>query len=231
MYTAKVNTQKQPTKQPGATKPPVSPAKTTINPNRMHIPAPTNKLRTEVPSYGPASQGYVRPHFKEWSTDPSKRTKEVMGKYPNKYPQKIIEEIQEPGYAIRDVEIRDMFWQIMDMTEKLAKKFFGKPSNEKPLPAGQMKIHLKEMYKLFHPTTAQIIGCIATGGPRGEEGWDDLFTDPQKHRALVCGIIGNVLVEQVFKHPCFGAEDSTIEELISSQTALKDDDGNSNFSR
>ena len=187
-------------------------------------PGARPKNRTP-PSSSDERRSDPRPHFKEWSTNPARRTKELINQWPKSHGNKILEELQEPEYTVRDVEIRDMYWQIMDLIQRLAHRFFDGPLSEQPMTANEMRERVQTMYKRLDPATSLIIGCIASGGPAGDDGWHSLFIDPRKRQALVCGIIGNVLVEQVFKHPCFGASQRTLGGLISSQSKHRDDDG------
>ena len=51
-----------------------------------------------------------------------------------------------------------------------------------------------------------IVGCIGAGGPSGVRGWNELFMDKELRQALVCVVIGNVLVEQREKVHCVQAD-------------------------
>ena len=110
-----------------------------------------------------------------------------------------------------------MMWQVMDKMERFARKFYNFELNSVQ--------DIKRVLEGLEHETVKIIGCVASGGPGGEDGWIELFTDSQKRRALICAIIGNVLIEQVFKYPCFGAEQRIVEELTQVQRDLKDEDG------
>lgn len=118
-----------------------------------------------------------------------------------------------------------MYWQIMDQTQEIAYYFFSAPLSPTPVSNAELIKRVKSMYKNLDPTTSLIIGCTASGGPAGEYGWHDLFINTQKRQALICAIIGNVLVEQVLKHPCFGASQRVLDALIESQREHQDDDG------
>lgn len=50
-----------------------------------------------------------------------------------------------------------------------------------------------------------IVGYISAGGHGGAGGWKELFVDKELQQALVYGVIGNVLMEQVFASLLFGA--------------------------
>lgn len=171
----------------------------------------------------PRNKSDPRPLLKEWTDNPSEQVQRIISKSTGlSAVDQIVEETQEPEYTIRDAEMRDMIWQIMDLTERLANAFFG---DELTSTEAEISNDLLETFSLMDESTSLIIGCIASGGPHGADGWHDLFIHPRKRRALVCGIIGNVLVEQVFKHPMFGADPRTIERLNQAQVDLQDDDG------
>jgi len=131
---------------------------------------------------------------------------------------RIKEELTEPEYAYRDIEIRDTMWQIMDKLECFARVYFGQE-------IARNKKELEKVFREMEPETVKVIGCVASGGPGGENGWRELFWDERKRGALVCAIIGNVLVEQVFQHACFGADEELLKELREIQEEMQDEDG------
>ncbi|KAF1851572.1 uncharacterized protein K460DRAFT_240622, partial [Cucurbitaria berberidis CBS 394.84] len=155
----------------------------------------------------------------KWEAKPNLRAREVIAKNPVRAKAAIENEIKEPEYALRDAEIRDGLWQIMDQMERFALAFFQFEhlSEDGVLPT--------RWYKDLTPQTAKIIGCVASGGPAGVHGWHDLFIDEQKRRALVCAIIGNVLVEQVFQHILFGGRAAEIKAVAALQEKHRNEDG------
>jgi hypothetical protein len=154
----------------------------------------------------------------KWATQPNKRAHEVaMGTLDAR--TAILCQPKEPEYALRDVEVRDALWHVMDLMERFSKKFFGFEIDKHN---GHL---LRSFFEQFNPETAKIIGCVASGGPGGVQGWHDLFLDRQKRRALVMAIIGNVLVEQVFQHIFFGGILKHVKRLNKVQEEYKDDDG------
>ncbi|KAJ4292716.1 hypothetical protein N0V90_009379 [Kalmusia sp. IMI 367209] len=158
----------------------------------------------------------VRLHADEWENDPNRLANHIAAT--RNLPLNSVQlETQEPLYAIRDVEIRDIVWQLRDQMERLADEFFNFNFRDKKA--------LTNAFKKLDPATVLIIGCVASGGPGGEEGWRELFYDTQKRRALVCAIIGNVLVEQIFKHPLIGGTSGVLKQLEKIQDKLKDEDG------
>ncbi|EME82946.1 uncharacterized protein MYCFIDRAFT_90185 [Pseudocercospora fijiensis CIRAD86] len=86
---------------------------------------------------------------------------------------------------------------------------------------------------LGKPENAQVvryIGCLAIGGPKGEDGWAELLADQGCRKALVVGIIGRALKEHVFGSLWFGAtaEQLTRLEDMERSRVMMDKDG---FSR
>lgn len=156
----------------------------------------------------------------EWDTVPNERARKFVRKYGDNALHEIRVELQEPEYAIRDAEVRDMMWQVMDKMDDFARNFF----------AFELRRDKKKLTKAFEkmdPTTVKIIGCVASGGPGGQDGWRELFWDEEKRMALVRAIIGNVLVEQVFQHACFGGDEAILQSLASKQRELAEEDGKS----
>lgn len=135
----------------------------------------------------------------KWDVMPNLRARELLAAHPASSEAIIKAEISEPEYALRDVEIRDALWQIMDEMSGFTKKFFAFECHHKD------NVIPEDWFTRLASQTAKIIGCVASDGPSGVDGWHDLFIDPEKRCALICAIIGNILVEQVLQHPFFGA--------------------------
>ncbi|KAF2796517.1 hypothetical protein K505DRAFT_237589 [Melanomma pulvis-pyrius CBS 109.77] len=108
----------------------------------------------------------------------------------------------EPEYSLRDAEIRDGLWSTMDRMESFTKSYFS------PFNCNIRAGDLKNIFGEMSPETIKVIGCVASGGPGGVDGWHDLFLEGQKRRALINAIIGNVLVEQIFQHVFFGGDEN-----------------------
>ena len=123
----------------------------------------------------------------------------------------------DPHYAMTDAEMRDSLWQMMDLMDDFARAYFGFPTSEESVPA--------QAFAGMGLETAKVIGCVASAGPGGVAGWHALFTEKGQRQALVCAVLGNVLVEQVFGHVLFGGEGACIEELGRMQERLRDEDG------
>lgn len=156
----------------------------------------------------------------KWIEDANKRAFEIAGKSTD--PKKAVGlSVKEPEYAIHDIEIRDAMWQITDLMQTFVEDYFGFALTTKLSTA---------FFKQFSPETAKVIGCVASGGPGGVQGWHDLFIDATKRQALVMAIIGNVLVEQVFQHIFFGGHERHVRDIAQLQKTHKDDDGKFAFS-
>lgn len=155
----------------------------------------------------------------KWSSNPNKRALELtLGvKFPRR---KILYSLKEPEYVCRDAEIRDGLWSIMDLLERFSKEFFAFE-----VQVGSTVRLPENFFKQFSADSAKVIGCVASGGPAGVQGWHDLFIDAQKRRAVAMAVVGNVLVEQVFGHLFFGGTDDQIEHITGLQDVFKDEDG------
>ncbi|KAF2277824.1 uncharacterized protein EI97DRAFT_373906 [Westerdykella ornata] len=125
----------------------------------------------------------------------------------------------EPLYALRDAEIRDTHWQVMDRIQRFAIKYFGFdfPQTEENEPK------LNTAFAQMREETVTLIGCVASGGPEGSQGWKDLFYDSVKRKALVCAIIGNIVTEQVIQHSFFGGsktDEDALDGIMRDNTRL-----------
>jgi hypothetical protein len=129
----------------------------------------------------------------------------------------ILREFEEPEYVVRDTEIRDGLWQLMDLIDEVDEKFFDYQTKF----AGRMP---SGFFKNMPVETVKIIDRVASGGPGGVQGWHDLFLDTDKRRALSKAIIGNVLNEQVFQHLFFGGEERHVQKLTMLQVEHRDKD-------
>lgn len=79
-----------------------------------------------------------------------------------------------------------------------------------------------------HVQSAQLvryIGCLAQGGPKGEESWRELLGSSECRVALLVGIIGTALKEHVFSELWFGGTDEQIDELERLQEKQKHGEG------
>ncbi|KAL5113733.1 hypothetical protein ACEQ8H_008375 [Pleosporales sp. CAS-2024a] len=121
-------------------------------------------------------------------------------------------------YACRDVEVREAWWQMVGLMHGFAEEYFGfgVVPNNKPCTA---------FFERFEPETAKIIGCVASGGPGGEAAWRALFVDEKKRKGLVMAMVGNMLVEHVFKHMFFGGLPEQVKAMSDLQRTYKDHDG------
>jgi hypothetical protein len=149
----------------------------------------------------------------KWKVKPNRRARELQGDK-----DLIQKEIQEPEYALRYAEIRDGMWEVMAQMQRFSNSFF---KSERPVTVDA------KFFSTLAPETAKVIGCVASGGPGGVKGWHNLFIEDDKRRALVCAIMGNVLVEQVFQHMFFGGSAAQIETLTQIQADHRNADGKS----
>lgn len=153
----------------------------------------------------------------KWATQPNRQARELLEKHGNNAAA-MLKSLQEPAYACRDAEIRDGVWKMMDQIEDFAKVHFDFTVDE---------TRLRPALDSLAKETVKIIGCVASGGPAGARGWEDLFLSTEKRQALVCAIIGNVIVEQVFQHMFFGGTSAQIKEVAAIQFEHRHKDGKS----
>ncbi|RAR06252.1 hypothetical protein DDE83_007057 [Stemphylium lycopersici] len=152
----------------------------------------------------------------KWTAKPNLRAREVGSAIGIRH------ELQEPEHSFRDTEIRDGIWKVQDRMQMFAITFF--PDGGRNDVDGDAQLPAS-FYEQLSPETVQIIDCVASAGPAGVRGWHEMFTNPQKRRTLVCVIIGNVLVEQVFRHRFFGGDEGQIGVLAEIEREMKDEEG------
>ncbi|KAL1612900.1 hypothetical protein SLS60_001130 [Paraconiothyrium brasiliense] len=186
------------------------------------------------PTSKPITKATIEPseYLKEWKAAPSQRLRTIMEEYgqdPSACVEKVLKELQEPFYSLRDVEIRDMLWQIQDGMEHIADLFEKAYPNETSRERETM--HMARAYggeARRDVSTSRVMECVVGSRLIDKGETYDIFGDKDKRRAFVCGVIGNVLVEQVFKHPFLGGDAQTIDALFDQQ---KDNRGEEAFTR
>ncbi|KAI4640487.1 hypothetical protein J4E93_008693 [Alternaria ventricosa] len=208
----------------------------TITPPPPTQPRPQPSQRTMTPpittthppgfEYPPSWPG--KTPEERWSTNPNLRARELLSS-----PHRIRAELpSEPLYAFRDAEIRDGLWGLMSAVEEFAEKYFSKGAHARHTTMtadGDRFVH-KDFFESLTPETAKLINCVASAGPSGLRGWHDLFVNKDKMQALVCGMIGNVLSEQVLQHVFFGGTEEGVRAVAAVQREMKDSDGESTIS-
>ncbi|KAH3911311.1 hypothetical protein HBH56_133060 [Parastagonospora nodorum] len=151
----------------------------------------------------------------KWVSKPNKRAFEIAANSSD--PKRAVRlSVKEPEYALRDMEIRDGLFQLTDLLQEFVKAYFKFKISGKLSPS---------FFEQFEPETAKVIGCVASGGPGGVQGWHEMFTDQLKREMLVMAIMGNVLVEQVFQHIFFGGLPKHVEIMTELQKTHRDEDG------
>ena len=81
---------------------------------------------------------------------------------------------------------------------------------------------------LFRAENRQLIryiGCLSMGGKSGVEGWRTLLSDTTCCQALVSGIVGRALKENVFSELCFGSDPKLAEILAEEEQHMAQTDG------
>ncbi|EAT81207.2 hypothetical protein SNOG_11499 [Parastagonospora nodorum SN15] len=157
----------------------------------------------------------------KWVSKPNKRAFEIAANSSD--PKRAVRlSVKEPEYALRDMEIRDGLFQLTDLLQEFVKAYFKFKISGKLSPS---------FFEQFEPETAKVIGCVASGGPGGVQGWHEMFTDQLKREMLVMAIMGNVLVEQVFQHIFFGGLPKHVEIMTELQKTHRDEDGQYRFDR
>lgn len=179
---------------------------------------------TAVPNSPSAPWPQGTTNAQKWATRPNKRAREIAACVTDAR-NSIVNEVQEPEYALRDVEISEGIEELKSLVYDLAEEYFEFEVRD-ATSSGEETLHLDpKFYRLFSEETVKVIACIASGGPGGVQGWHDLFVESEKRIALVMAIVGNVLVEQVFQHLFFGGAERHMGELVKLQKEYQDEDG------
>jgi hypothetical protein len=188
-----------------------SPANTSVEDIVQAIASPKKKSITHKTEKDP------------WLTHPNTRARDIVAATQSELvigdaASAIQAAVAEPEYTLRDIEIRDQISHLRVLVHSFAKHFFSFA-----LPPDT--ILTNHFFSTFTPETAKIIGCVASGGPGGEDGWKEMFSEAKKRRALVCAIVGNVVVEQVWQHLFFGGIKKHVKSVAELQERFKDEDG------
>lgn len=179
-----------------------------------HVLATAAQRRTIAPSHKKSNK-------EKWTSQPNRQARDVLGDNGRDIAG-LLTSLKEPRYVCVDTEIGDSADDIMQQIQAFAEDNFNFAVSDRRL----LRLALKSLSK----ETVKIIGCVASGGPAGAEGWKDLFLETDKRKALVCAIIGNVLSEQVLQHLFFGGTAAQIQAVADIQFQHKDEDGKSHNS-
>jgi len=213
-------------------------------------PPMTSPLTTPAhpPAFKYPQDWHEKTPEERWNTQPNLRARELSS------PRLIRAELpSEPDYAFRDAEIRDGLWSLMSSVEDFSKKYFPSGAHASHTTSSMFKdtngdgnenengdengdgdgdgdwdvdvFINKDWFSTLPPETAKLINCVASGRPSGLWGWHDLFVNTEKMQALVCGMIGNVLSEQVLQHEFFGGGEEGVGAVRGVQREGKDLDG------
>jgi hypothetical protein len=179
-------------------------------PSASLVPHPspsTSKPKTNRPTLTSATT---------WSKQPNSHARTLLAAHGNNK-KAFLRSLEDPLYAVRDAEIRDALREMASQIQDFAQQHFSFQVTD--------ETQLRSVLPILPRETVRIIGFVASGGPVGAKGWEELFLDSQKRQALVCAIVGNVLVEQVLQHLFFGGEKLQLKQMERVQDKLRHDDG------
>ena len=108
-------------------------------------------------------------------------------------------------------KLRSMIISITDLFEPVAKQ--GTPE------------FLEALLTPHNERLVRYLGCIAMGGPKGENGWHELFQDSECMKGLVFGVVGRALKEHVFDALWFGASEAQEKQLLEWEIEHLQDEG------
>lgn len=102
---------------------------------------------------------------------------------------------------------------------------------QKDLPAAWARNKTKTLTRIYKEpdvSTQRVLEWVAGRRWAEDAAWHELFDNKDKRQAVVLGVLGNVLVEQVLKHPFFGGDSHIIHAIYNSTEELREEDA---FSR
>ncbi|KAI8933661.1 hypothetical protein NX059_009382 [Plenodomus lindquistii] len=188
---------------------PKPPKPSMTSPHPPHTRKPNAKPQTEAEKAAQSVKEKFLPHNLHAIVDASPSLSAAKETIASSWPC--------PLYTIRDVEIRDTLDDICDQIRTLSRDHFGAANTHFAVDT--------RFFERLTDDTARLVGCVASGGPGGEQGWIELFDNVQKRRALICAMVGNLLVEQVLRHPFFGGGEEGSEEVGGAEERFRDGDG------
>jgi hypothetical protein len=193
-----------------------SPSPSKASPVQKVSPAPAAESFTQTKSSMAKTSATKK--VDPWLTNPNTKAHDVADMGPNSR-WLFQRDAEEPEYALRDIEIRDGITRLRTCMSSFSKHLF---SFKMDAPETALT---SVFFAKFSAETAKVIGCVASGGPGGVEGWKEMFSDTRKRRALVCAIVGNVVTEQAFQHMFFGGVAEDVMDVTKLQEVHKDEDG------
>ena len=119
-----------------------------------------------------------------------------------------------------DYEICEKINELRSMAMQFAKSFSGVSAHQK----------LGVLDQILKPENVHLIkyiGCLAMGGKSGVDGWVELLADTTSRQALVLGIIGRALKENVFSVLYFGGSERLFDILDKKEKEQVNQDGRS----
>lgn len=130
------------------------------------------------------------------------------------------EAVSSPSTSVQpnDEEICRKMNELRSAATEFAKTCPLVPSKHKPYMLDHLLVRENEQLIRY-------IGCLAMGGPTGEQGWVTLLADTTCRQALVLGIIGRALKENVFNELYFGGSQRLVENLSKMEQEQTHQDG------
>jgi hypothetical protein len=110
----------------------------------------------------------------------------------------------------KDQLVCKWFYDLRDRVDDYASKIYGPPWNVDLRKVDCVRQLLDDEDSA---QTVRYIGCLAIGGPKGRQSWNEMLKDQQCRHALIVGMIGRALKEHVFSSLWFGGTEHQLEEL------------------
>ena len=99
------------------------------------------------------------------------------------------------------------------------------------LPVRNKQNVLRQLLTEENERLVRYIGCLVIGGKNGEQDWIELLADTTCRQALVSGILGRALKENVFNELFFGGDGRLVKALGELEQEQEYQDGKASLSR
>jgi hypothetical protein len=163
------------------------------------------------------------PSAQKWSTNPNLHARELCSATAIRTSLP-----HEPPYSFQETEISDGLLHLTSSIERFVLTLIprGAHASHTFFDAGTGDTRVKtSFFESLAVETVKVVSYIASGGPSGVSGWHSLFVEKEKLQALVLGVVGNCVTEQVLRHAFFGGSEEGVAAVRGVEEEMRDADG------
>jgi hypothetical protein len=191
----------------------------------FHLPPIANGVFT---SPGPRHPRYFFPPARRWDkageTDPAAGPSYTIT-CPLTGREGTHDSRADKPYNVSDRVLSERFLTLYDSIVAFAREYYSASYCIHVEPS--VDVYLRHLAGELSDEFVQIAGFVATGGPAGVAGWEELFVNRELQVALVTGVIWKVLKEHVFAPLLFGGTKEQVKKLEQDEAEQAGFDGNS----